>query len=79
MKQQNTLTVALAIAPGSFLFGYNITIMLGTTPKLRSQLSMNGILLEFISALGIPGTIPDGKFAKLDLDYSRLRSMKINK
>lgn len=39
MKQQNVLFVALIIAPGGFLFGYNIAMMSGTTSQLKIYLT----------------------------------------
>ncbi len=57
MKQQNVLTIALIIALGGFLFGYDIAMMSGTTTQLESLYNLNGFRLGFTVSIAIIGTI----------------------
>ncbi len=57
MKQQNVLSVALIIALGGFLFGYDIAMMSGTTAQLEIKFNLNSALLGFTVAIAIIGTI----------------------
>ncbi len=57
MKQQNVLTVALIIALGGFLFGYDIAMMSGTTTQLEELYNLNSFWLGFTIAVAIVGTI----------------------
>ena len=57
MKQQNVLTVALIIALGGFLFGYDIAMMSGTTTQLEELYNLNSFWLGFTVAVAIVGTI----------------------
>ncbi|MFV0267155.1 MAG: sugar porter family MFS transporter [Draconibacterium sp.] len=57
MKQQNVLTVALIIALGGFLFGYDIAMMSGTTSQLETLYNLNSFWLGFTVAVAIVGTI----------------------
>ncbi|WP_319232067.1 sugar porter family MFS transporter [Draconibacterium orientale] len=57
MKQQNVLTVALIIALGGFLFGYDIAMMSGTTTQLEELYNLNSFWLGFTIAIAIVGTI----------------------
>ena len=44
MKQQNVSTVALIIALGGFLFGYDIAMMSGTTSQLEQLFDLKQLL-----------------------------------
>ncbi|WP_346856765.1 sugar porter family MFS transporter [uncultured Draconibacterium sp.] len=57
MKQQNVFTVAIIIALGGFLFGYDIAMMSGTTSQLESLFDLNSFWLGFTVAIAIIGTI----------------------
>jgi sugar porter (SP) family MFS transporter len=57
MKQQNVTTVALIIALGGFLFGYDIAMMSGTTSQLEELFRLNSFWLGFTVAIAIIGTI----------------------
>ncbi|QIA07713.1 sugar porter family MFS transporter [Draconibacterium halophilum] len=57
MKQQNVSTVALIIALGGFLFGYDIAMMSGTTSQLEQLFVLNNFWLGFTVAIAIIGTI----------------------
>nr|WP_321357636.1 sugar porter family MFS transporter [uncultured Draconibacterium sp.] len=57
MKQQNVTTVALIIALGGFLFGYDIAMMSGTTSQLEQLFELNSFWLGFTVAVAIIGTI----------------------
>nr|WP_320154095.1 sugar porter family MFS transporter [uncultured Draconibacterium sp.] len=57
MKQQNVSTVALIIALGGFLFGYDIAMMSGTTSQLEQLFDLNSFWLGFTVAVAIIGTI----------------------
>jgi len=57
MKQQNVLTVAIIIALGGFLFGYDIAMMSGTTTQLEELYNLNSFWLGFTIAIAIVGTI----------------------
>ena len=57
MKQQNVLTVAIIIALGGFLFGYDIAMMSGTTSQLETTFNLNSTWLGFTVAIAILGTI----------------------
>jgi sugar porter (SP) family MFS transporter len=76
MKQQNVITVAIIIALGGFLFGYDIAMMSGTTSQLESQFNLNSTWLGFTIAIAILGTIAGtliiGKPAE---KYGRKRSL----
>ena len=76
MKQQNVLTVAIIIALGGFLFGYDIAMMSGTTSQLETTFNLNSTWLGFTIAIAIIGTIVGtliiGKPAE---KYGRRRSL----
>ncbi|WP_320113203.1 sugar porter family MFS transporter [Draconibacterium orientale] len=57
MKQQNVFTVAIIIAMGGFLFGYDIAMMSGTTTQLETLYNLNSFWLGFTVAVAIIGTI----------------------
>lgn len=57
MKTQNVFTVAIIIALGGFLFGYDIAMMSGTTSQLEQTFSLNSFWLGFTVAVAILGTI----------------------
>ncbi|MCY1721552.1 sugar porter family MFS transporter [Prolixibacteraceae bacterium Z1-6] len=57
MKQQNVFTVAIIIALGGFLFGYDIAMMSGTTSQLESLYDLNSFWLGFTVSVAIIGTI----------------------
>ncbi len=57
MKQQNVLSVALIIALGGFLFGYDIAMMSGTTSQLEQLFNLDSFWLGFTVAVAIVGTI----------------------
>jgi len=57
MKQQNVFTVAIIIAIGGFLFGYDIAMMSGTTTQLEELYNLNSFWLGFTVAVAIIGTI----------------------
>ncbi len=57
MKQQNVITVAIIIALGGFLFGYDIAMMSGTTSQLESVFNLNSTWLGFTISIAIIGTI----------------------
>lgn len=57
MKQQNVTTVAIIIALGGFLFGYDIAMMSGTTSQLETTFNLNSTWLGFTVAIAILGTI----------------------
>lgn len=57
MKQQNVFTVAIIIALGGFLFGYDIAMMSGTTAQLESLYNLNSFWLGFTVSIAIVGTI----------------------
>ncbi|WP_319232103.1 sugar porter family MFS transporter [Draconibacterium orientale] len=57
MKQQNVFTVAIIIALGGFLFGYDIAMMSGTTTQLEILYNLNSFWLGFTVAVAIIGTI----------------------
>lgn len=57
MKKQNVTTVAIIIALGGFLFGYDIAMMSGTTSQLETNFNLNSIWLGFTVAIAIIGTI----------------------
>ncbi|WP_346859611.1 sugar porter family MFS transporter [uncultured Draconibacterium sp.] len=57
MKQQNVFTVAIIIAIGGFLFGYDIAMMSGTTTQLETLYNLNSFWLGFTVAVAIIGTI----------------------
>ncbi|WP_346854613.1 sugar porter family MFS transporter [uncultured Draconibacterium sp.] len=57
MKQQNVFTVAIIIAMGGFLFGYDIAMMSGTTNQLETLYNLNSFWLGFTVAVAIIGTI----------------------
>ncbi|WP_346860288.1 sugar porter family MFS transporter [uncultured Draconibacterium sp.] len=57
MKQQNVFLVAIIIALGGFLFGYDIAMMSGTTSQLETIYNLNSFWLGFTTAIAIIGTI----------------------
>jgi len=57
MKQQNVITVALIIALGGFLFGYDIAMMSGTTAQLEQVFALDNFWLGFTVSVAIIGTI----------------------
>jgi sugar porter (SP) family MFS transporter len=57
MKTQNVISVAIIIALGGFLFGYDIAMMSGTTSQLESIFNLNSLWLGFTIAIAILGTI----------------------
>lgn len=57
MKKQNVIAVALIIALGGFLFGYDIAMMSGTTAQLEKVFNLNNFWLGFTVAVAIIGTI----------------------
>lgn len=57
MKQQNVFTVAIIIALGGFLFGYDIAMMSGTTSQLETLYNLNSFWLGFTISIAIIGTI----------------------
>lgn len=57
MKQQNVFTVAIIIALGGFLFGYDIAMMSGTTSQLETIYNLNSFWLGFTVSIAIIGTI----------------------
>ncbi len=57
MKQQNVFSVALIIAIGGFLFGYDIAMMSGTTSQLELTYNLSSAWLGFTVAVAIIGTI----------------------
>jgi sugar porter (SP) family MFS transporter len=57
MKQQNVFTVAIIIALGGFLFGYDIAMMSGTTSQLETLYNLNSFWLGFTVSVAIIGTI----------------------
>jgi sugar porter (SP) family MFS transporter len=57
MRQQNVFTVAIIIALGGFLFGYDIAMMSGTTSQLETTFNLNSTWLGFTVAIAILGTI----------------------
>lgn len=57
MRQQNVFTVAIIIALGGFLFGYDIAMMSGTTSQLETTFDLNSTWLGFTIAIAILGTI----------------------
>ncbi len=57
MKQQNVFTVAIIIALGGFLFGYDIAMMSGTTAQLENLYNLNSFWLGFTVSIAIIGTI----------------------
>ncbi|KOH43431.1 sugar porter family MFS transporter [Sunxiuqinia dokdonensis] len=57
MKTQNVFTVAIIIALGGFLFGYDIAMMSGTTSQLEQTFSLDSFWLGFTVAVAILGTI----------------------
>lgn len=57
MKTQNVFTVAVIIALGGFLFGYDIAMMSGTTSQLERTFSLDSFWLGFTVAVAILGTI----------------------
>lgn len=57
MKRQNVLLIAIIIALGGFLFGYDIAMMSGTTTQLESLYNLNSFWLGFTTAVAIIGTI----------------------
>ncbi|MDX8338883.1 sugar porter family MFS transporter [Draconibacterium sp. IB214405] len=57
MKQQSVVGVAIIIALGGFLFGYDIAMMSGTTKQLESLYNLNSFWLGFTVAIAIMGTI----------------------
>lgn len=57
MKQQNVLSIALIIALGGFLFGYDIAMMSGTTTQLETLYNLNSFRLGFTVSIAIIGTI----------------------
>jgi sugar porter (SP) family MFS transporter len=57
MRQQNVFTVAIIIALGGFLFGYDIAMMSGTTSQLETIFNLNSTWLGFTVAVAILGTI----------------------
>lgn len=57
MKQQDVLTIALIIALGGFLFGYDIAMMSGTTAQLETLYNLNSFWLGFTVSIAIIGTI----------------------
>jgi sugar porter (SP) family MFS transporter len=57
MKQQNVFTVAIIIALGGFLFGYDIAMMSGTTSQLETLYNLNSFWLGFTVSIAIIGTI----------------------
>ena len=57
MKTQNVFTVAIIIALGGFLFGYDIAMMSGTTSQLEQLFDLNSFWLGFTIAIAILGTI----------------------
>jgi len=76
MKTQNVISVALIIALGGFLFGYDIAMMSGTTSQLEAIFNLNSTWLGFTVAIAILGTIVGtliiGKPAE---KYGRRRSL----
>ena len=76
MKTQNVISVALIIALGGFLFGYDIAMMSGTTSQLEAIFNLNSTWLGFTIAIAILGTIVGtliiGKPAE---KYGRRRSL----
>ncbi|WP_297099293.1 sugar porter family MFS transporter [uncultured Draconibacterium sp.] len=57
MRRQNVLLIAIIIALGGFLFGYDIAMMSGTTTQLESLYNLNSFWLGFTTAVAIIGTI----------------------
>ncbi|WP_319479975.1 sugar porter family MFS transporter [uncultured Draconibacterium sp.] len=57
MKTQNVFSVAIIIALGGFLFGYDIAMMSGTTSQLETLFDLNSFWLGFTVAVAIMGTI----------------------
>lgn len=57
MNKQNVFTVAIIIALGGFLFGYDIAMMSGTTGQLEELFMLNTFWLGFTIAIAIIGTI----------------------
>lgn len=57
MKTQNVFSVAIIIALGGFLFGYDIAMMSGTTTQLETLFNLNSFWLGFTIAVAIMGTI----------------------
>jgi len=57
MKQQNVFSVALIIAIGGFLFGYDIAMVSGTTSQLELTYNLSSAWLGFTVAVAIIGTI----------------------
>lgn len=57
MKQQNVIVVAIIIALGGFLFGYDIAMMSGTTSQLETLFNLNSTWLGFTISIAIIGTI----------------------
>lgn len=57
MKQQNVFAVAIIIALGGFLFGYDIAMMSGTTSQLETLYNLNSFWLGFTVTIAIIGTI----------------------
>ena len=57
MKTQSVFFVAIIIALGGFLFGYDIAMMSGTTSQLEQVFNLNSFWLGFTVAIAILGTI----------------------
>ncbi|MGQ8337811.1 sugar porter family MFS transporter [Sunxiuqinia sp. A32] len=57
MKTQNVFMVAVIIALGGFLFGYDIAMMSGTSSQLEQLFDLNSFWLGFTLAVAILGTI----------------------
>lgn len=57
MKKQKVITVALIIALGGFLFGYDIAMISGTTSQLEQVFQLSKFSLGFTVAIALIGTI----------------------
>ncbi|MDO9040158.1 MAG: MFS transporter [Bacteroidota bacterium] len=57
MKTQKVSTVAMIIALGGFLFGYDIAMISGTTSQLEEVFQLSKFSLGFTVAIALIGTI----------------------
>jgi len=57
MKKINAITLAIVIALGGFLFGYDIAMMSGPTTQIQEIFNLSDSLLGFTVAIAIIGTI----------------------
>ncbi len=57
MKKQKVISVALIIALGGFLFGYDIAMISGTTSQLEEVFQLSKFSLGFTVAIALIGTI----------------------